>query len=162
MCLSACQSSRWELYESEPLIVTLQFPVGEVQYIDVPATVTYYCQMNSWVDMAGGFLLEAYWQRCNRFGEKSCSGAGGCIPPSEHEGSRNSDSDFRMLVHVPSALTFPPQPSSSPPPPTPRAPLPLPLPLTHLEVLLDDHVVAEEQRVTRTPRVGDLACGGNR
>ena len=27
-------------------------------------------------------LLEAYWQRCNRFGEKFCSGAGGLIPPS--------------------------------------------------------------------------------
>ena len=27
-------------------------------------------------------LLEAYWQRCNRFGEIFCSGAVGYIPPS--------------------------------------------------------------------------------
>ena len=26
-------------------------------------------------------LLEAYWQRCNRFGGLFCSGAGGLIPP---------------------------------------------------------------------------------
>ena len=63
---------------------------------------------------------------------------------------------------VPSALTFPLSPRPPLPPGPPLAHLSLPLPLTHLEVLLDDHVVAEEQCVTRTPRVGDLACGGSR
>ena len=46
------------------------------------ATAVHYASFGHTSFVTEGYsLLEAYWQRCNRFGEKCCSGAGGLIPP---------------------------------------------------------------------------------